>query len=122
MKSEQLDEDLREIHIDPKDGQLCKHLEDVILAPLVARGVVQKRRQQDYYRGEQKQGEYEVFLPPPHPLLERILILALGLDPDPHLLRLDHEIVQHEPFHAGEQGGNHVRDLSEQFLLPIVFL
>jgi len=36
VKSEQLNEDLREIHIDAEDTHLCEHLEDVILAPLVA--------------------------------------------------------------------------------------
>jgi hypothetical protein len=69
VKSEQLNKDLRKIHIDAEDTPLGKHLEDVILAPLVA-SIVQKRRQQDYDRCEQKQGKYEVFLPSPHPLLE----------------------------------------------------
>ena len=119
VKSEQLDEDLREIHINAKDAHLGKHLKDIVLASLVF-CVVQNRREQDYDRGEQEECQYEVLLPPPYPLLEWVLLLALGLHPYPHLLRLDHEVVEHEPFHPWEQGWDHVRNLLQQFVLVFV--
>ena len=119
VKSEQLDEDLREIHIDAKDAHLGKHLKDIVLASLVA-CVVQNRREHDYDRGEQEECEYEVLLPPPNPLLEWVLFLVLGLDPDPHLLCLDNEVVEHEPFHTWEQRWDHIRNLLEQFVLVFI--
>ena len=46
-----------------------------------------------------------------------MLFLILGLDPDPHLLRLDNEIVEHEPFHPWEYCRDHSRNLLKQFVL-----
>lgn len=119
VKSEQLDEDLREVHIDAKDAHFGKHLKDIVLASLVA-CVVQNRREHDYDGCKQEECEYEILLPPPYPLLEWVLFLVLGLDPDPHLLCLDHKVVEHEPFDPWEQRWDHVRNLLEHFVLVFV--